>query len=221
MSSNFMSKLSIIIIEDEFFVSNHLRDIVESLGHNVKSVFHSGEAFMEYESKNYDLAFVDIQLAGELTGIDIAHQLNAINKPFTYITANNEQKTLKEAALSKPCGYISKPFSEMDINAAIEIMAAQIDNKIEVRTKEGVMEVDPKEVYYIKSDNVYIEIATLNGILTERKLLKDIERELPDYFTRVHRSYLVNKTLIQKKSPTNLVVNGQNIPLSRSFKDNV
>ena len=67
-----MPKIKVIIIEDEFFAAEHLKDLVENLGFRVVGVYHSGEEFLNENNWEFDAAIVDIFLSEELSGLDVA-----------------------------------------------------------------------------------------------------------------------------------------------------
>lgn len=113
----------IIIIEDELFVAMHLQKIISSLGHKVVQTYHSVEDFLEETDWKFDIAFVDIFLAGNLTGIDAAKVLKKNQKNFIFLTANQDANTILEAAKLGPSAYISKPFQAAEIEAALIILS--------------------------------------------------------------------------------------------------
>ena len=113
----------IIIIEDELFVAMHLQKIISSLGHKVVQTYHSAEDFLEETDWKFDIAFVDIFLAGNLTGIDAAKVLKKNQKNFIFLTANQDANTILEAAKLGPSAYISKPFQAAEIEAALIILS--------------------------------------------------------------------------------------------------
>lgn len=53
----------------------------------------------------------------------------------------------------------------------------------------------------------------------QRKLIKELEQQLPDFFIRVHRSYLINENYIDQKKANFIVINKIKIPLSRNYKE--
>ncbi|MCE7996031.1 MAG: response regulator transcription factor [Roseivirga sp.] len=216
-----MHKARIVIIEDEFFAAEHVKDLVNSLGFWVVGVYHSGEDFLKNTQWNFDAAIVDIFLSEKLNGLDVARKLKEHKKPFVFLTANQDSITLREAAHLQPVSYISKPFKTNDVAAALEIIAHKLPKMLEVRGANGVEQLNPNDIIFIKSDGVYIELHTVNGMVVQRKLLKDIMDQLPDFFIRVHRSYLVNVNYIGQRSSSHLIVKGKEIPVSRGFRENL
>lgn len=216
-----MNKARIVIIEDEFFAAEHLKDLINSLGFWVVDVYHSGEDFLKNTEWNFDAAIVDIFLSEKLGGLDVAKKLKERKKPFVFLTANQDSNTLKEAARLQPISYISKPFKNNDVAAALEIIAHKLPETLEVRGVNGIELLNPNDILFIKSDGVYIELHTLEGMVVQRKLLKEIIDQLPDFFLRIHRSYLVNVNYIDHRSTTHVTLRGHEIPVSRSFRDNL
>lgn len=216
-----MSKAKIVILEDEFFAADHLKDLVDSYGYKTIKVYHSGEEFLKQTDWKFDAVIIDIFLSKKMTGLEVAQQLKDRQKAFIFLTANQDRKTLKEAALLAPKAYISKPFKANDVLAALEIITHSLSPKIQIRGAHGVEFLSLDEVLFIKGDGAYIEIHTAHGMTLQRKILKEVESELNDSFVRVHRSYIVNKNYIQQRSATKLVIDKTEIPVSRGYKENL
>ena len=211
--------VKIAIIEDEFFAADHLKGLIENLGYTVAGVYHSGEDFVEETDWKFDIAIVDVFLSEEMTGLNVAEHIKKHELPFIFLTANKDGATLKKAARLNPKAYISKPFNPNDIEATLEVFALQFTNRIVIRGTHGVEELNPNDILFIKSDGAYIEINTTHKRILQRKLLKEIESELPSNFVRTHRSYIVNRDYIGQRSAIELQIQGHVIPISRNYKD--
>lgn len=116
----------VVIIEDEMFALMHLKKIVTSLGYDVVDSFYNAEDFLFESNWNFDVAIIDIFLSGKLTGIDIAKELKKNQKPFIFLTANLDRTTVKEAATLAPAAYLSKPFQNAEVEAALTILSLKI-----------------------------------------------------------------------------------------------
>jgi DNA-binding NarL/FixJ family response regulator len=116
----------VVIIEDEMFALMHLKKIVTSLGYDVVDSFYNAEDFLFESNWNFDVAIIDIFLSGKLTGIDIARELKKNQKPFIFLTANLDRTTVKEAATLAPAAYLSKPFQNAEVEAALTILSLKI-----------------------------------------------------------------------------------------------
>lgn len=213
-----MSRAKVVIIEDEFFAAEHLRQLVKELDFEPTEVYHKGEDFLYNTDWNFDIAILDIFLSGEVTGLSIAEEAKKRNKSFVFITANKDSKTLREAALLGPSAYITKPFKENDVIAALEIVAFQLPKPLKIKTSKGTKVINPSDIAFIQSDGAYITIHTSKESYLQRKLLKEIIADLPDFFIRVHRSFLVNKHFIEDQTSKSVKVLNHIIPISRSHR---
>ncbi len=216
-----MPKAKVIVIEDEVFAAIQLNSLVESIGLISGGFFHSGEEFLKSTDWGFDLAIVDIFLDGELTGLDVAAELKKRNKPFIFLTANQDERTLENAARLQPNGYLTKPFNVNDVKAALKTVSYSIPEAIEIQAQGGKEYLSPSDIQFIKSDGAYIEIQTQKGSVVQRKLLGEFVESLPNNFVRVHRSYVVNLDYVTGKSAQFLLLGEFQIPVSRSYKGNV
>ncbi|NBD15032.1 MAG: response regulator [Cyanobacteria bacterium] len=118
-----MSANKILIVEDEAVVSLDVSRRLEKMGYEVMGRIASGEEALELiEKERPDLVLMDINLQGEMDGIETATKLyKEYNLPVIYLTAYAGESTLERAKESKPYGYILKPFKERELHAAIEI----------------------------------------------------------------------------------------------------
>lgn len=130
-------KIRILIVEDETLVSFDLKNIVCNLGYEVIGVVRTGEeAFSKAFETKPDLILMDLRLNSKLNGIENAEQIKkSINVPIIYLTDYTNEKTLKDAKLTEPYGYIIKPFEERSIHSAIEIALYKF--KMEMKLKES------------------------------------------------------------------------------------
>jgi signal transduction histidine kinase/DNA-binding NarL/FixJ family response regulator len=113
----------ILIVEDESIVALDLRYRLDNLGYEVADIAASGEEAIEKTAELApDLILMDIQLAGEMDGVEAAAQIRARwGIPVIYITAYAGEETVKRAKVTQPLGYLVKPFDDRDLHTTIEI----------------------------------------------------------------------------------------------------
>jgi DNA-binding LytR/AlgR family response regulator len=76
-----------------------------------------------------------------------------------------------------------------------------------------------KDIIYIASDRNYVTIVTSHSKLCYIESLKSWMLQLPlDRFIQVHKSFIVNYNMIEKISGNQMMINGDKIPIGRSFK---
>lgn len=58
---------------------------------------------------------MDIQLSGEMDGIQAAEQISRLQIPVVYVTGYNNATVLNRAMLTEPGGYVLKPYETSDL----------------------------------------------------------------------------------------------------------
>ena len=113
----------ILIVEDDVFISQDIRECLESKNYVVSGVAYDAEdAVRELVANPPDLVLLDIHLGEGSSGIEIATMLRDVYQiPFVFLTSFANQSTLDQAKLTRPMGYIVKPFDEKDLHTTIEI----------------------------------------------------------------------------------------------------
>ena len=77
-------------------------------------------------------------------------------------------------------------------------------------------------IIYLKSDGNYVDFFTMEKRFTDRNRLSQVVMELPPNFIQVHRSFVVNKNfIISKNSSRVFLENGNEVPVSRTYKLNL
>jgi DNA-binding NtrC family response regulator len=129
-----MSK-SILIVEDELVVANDIRLTLDRAGYVVIGIARSYHSAMDMISLTPpSLVLLDIFLKGDLTGIDLAVQLNKKDIPFVYLSANCNAGVLEMAKVTQPSGFIVKPFREKDLLVTLDIARYRHDAKKQLAT---------------------------------------------------------------------------------------
>lgn len=130
----------ILIAEDENIIAKDIEKTLMKLGYHVIGSVRSGEKLLEqYPLLKPDLILMDINLEGELTGIDVSRELNKSREvPVIYLTALADNNTLQEAKYTEPSGYLIKPFDEDMLRTTIEmgLYKFEIGRRLRERTKE-------------------------------------------------------------------------------------
>ena len=131
-----MSKIKILVVEDEAIVAQDLKNSLEILGYEIPAISTSGEeAIKNALELSPDLVLMDIMLKGDMDGIEAISRIRKkIDLPVIYLTAYADEETLKRAKTTTPLGYILKPFDERELHTAIEI--GLYKHKMELKLKK-------------------------------------------------------------------------------------
>lgn len=133
---NMLQKPKILVVEDEIIVAVNLGQKLKKLGYELVGITSSGEEAIQKAEENHpDLVLMDINIEGNLDGIETAEVLrNRFHTPVIYLTAYADESTLDRAKKTQPLGYIVKPFESDQLRSSIEV--ALYKNEIEQRSKQ-------------------------------------------------------------------------------------
>ncbi len=118
-----MRKKHVLIVEDSAIVQMDVQHKLKKLGYNEISTVPSGEkAIVLCREKPPDLVLMDINLTGEIDGIQAAEEITHTHDvPILYMSAYSDDETVGRAKLTKNYGFLVKPFDEKDMLTTIEI----------------------------------------------------------------------------------------------------
>lgn len=121
---------NILIVEDELIIGMYAKQLLDDKGYNAVIV-KTGEKAVEYiKSNKVDMIVMDIQLEGDLNGIETANEIKSFNDvPIIFLTGNSDPATLQRAEESAPYGIITKPLDESDFYSTIKTAFFQYNTK--------------------------------------------------------------------------------------------
>ncbi|MFA6596700.1 MAG: ATP-binding protein [Ignavibacteriaceae bacterium] len=133
-----MNKGKILITEDEEIVAMVTRRMVISLGYDVVNIVSSGEdAIQSAKEQKPDLILMDINLSGEINGIEAAAIINKeYDVPIIFLTASSDEKTISSAIESGPYGYIFKPFELNTLKTTLDLSIYKSKTERKLRESE-------------------------------------------------------------------------------------
>jgi CheY-like chemotaxis protein len=127
-----MNRAKILVVEDESEVAGTLELTLKKLGYAVVGCENTAEGAIQKAGElRPDIVLMDIELAGEMDGIQAADTIRKkYHIPVIYITAICDPKTLERVGASIPYGYILKPFKDVELRTVIEIALETIAKKV-------------------------------------------------------------------------------------------
>lgn len=225
-----MNKPSILIVEDEPLIADDIATTLEKAGYEVAAIVDNAEeAFTEISEKSPDLAILDINIEGDMDGIELASRLKM---PFIFVTSYYDKETLRKVSMLDPSGFIVKPFNGQDIVANVEIARRKksLDRKREevvsetifIRDQQSILSLKPKEILFAEAMDNYTVIHMDSKKHTISHTLKSVEEKLLKYgFLRIHRSYLINFDKIDSISENLVYIKGHQLSVGKSFRKNL
>lgn len=221
--------------------------MLEEIGYEiVDNVIVYEQAVEVLKTQQVDLVLIDIILASDKTGIDLGkHIRENYDIPFIFVTSNSDRATVENAKMVKPNGYLVKPFEQQDLYTSIEIALSNftygtgegknnampteddvpmsnsvLKDSIFVKKQHLYYRIQFGDIQFIKADNVYLEVNTVDKKFLVRSPLKDYLEKLPKHkFYRAHKSYIVNVDHIDAINSKDIMINNNLIPISKDFKE--
>lgn len=126
----------ILVVEDENIVALDIEMRLIGLGYQVVGTADTGQRAIRLAMEEQpDLILMDINLRGEIDGIETARQIEAQKKiPIVFLTAYADDSTFGKAVKMEPFGYILKPFDEKELHMTIEIALYRHKTEEKLRT---------------------------------------------------------------------------------------
>lgn len=183
------------------------------------------------QRKDIELIILDIEMP-EMNGFDF---INSLDYPPNIIIVSSAEEYALKAFDFNVVDYLLKPVSYSRFCKAIDKTIRYFARKEpknsgyeEIFIKKGSSLVKLKllDIIYIEALENYVTLNTNSDKFTIHFTMKAIETQLPSgVFIRVHRSFIINKSMIQtiKENALDLNVAGslKNIPVGKSFRDSL
>ncbi len=244
-----MPALNILVVEDDSVTALALSSLLRKEGYQVIGTVDNGPAALSlFRDQPVDLVLMDVNIRGDLDGIQTASNLLALRPvPLIYLTALADRATLDRAKTTFPAAYIVKPFRREGVRAAIELAVQnfsqkkeaprrvevpesdapgvnretilQIDNHIFIRQNYQFLKVKLSDILFLQADDNYIVLQTNSQKFALRMpLASALERIHYDKLVRVHRSYVINVGNMDSFTDTEITMGKHLIPIGKNYK---
>lgn len=181
------------------------------------------------ERKDIDLVFLDIEMP-EMDGFDF---IVSLDSPPNIIIVSSAEEYAFRAFDFNVVDYLLKPVSYGRFCKAIDKtiryysrkeVSSTGDEEIFIKKGSSLVKLKLKDIIYIEALENYVTLNTRDDRFTIHFTMKAIENQLPSgVFIRVHRSYIINKSMIQtiKENSLDIIIGNamKSIPVGKSFRD--
>ena len=224
--------MNCIIVDDDKLSCKLLEGFVsKSTSLNLLVTFSDSVSARNELSRRRDieLVFLDVQMP-EMDGFDFIGSLE--HPPNIIIVSGNEEYALKAFDFNV-VDYLLKPVTYARFAKAIDKTIRYFsrkelsntgDEEIFIKKGSSLVKLKIKEIIFVEALENYITLNTADERFTIHFTMKAIESQLPsNVFIRVHRSFIINKGMIQaiRENSLDLVVGNtiKSIPVGKSFRD--
>lgn len=133
---------SILVVEHETGVADHIRSSLIRFGYNLPPTATSAsEALAAVETHRPDLVLMDVHLEEGHDGIAAAAAIHARHPtPIVFLTAHSDDATLIRAQEeAQPHAYLLKPYHDRELRAAVEVALQRHSLEQEVSQQRSLL----------------------------------------------------------------------------------
>lgn len=181
-------------------------------------------AFDFFKHNKIDVVFLDITMP-EVDGFTL---LRMLKKPPLVIFTTAHPEFALESYDYDAVDYLKKPIPYerfvKAVNKATSMIASkepakQLPDHIDLRIDGQLKAISFDEIRYFQSLGNYIKIITTKNILITQMTTTEIEAALPrELFIRIHKSFIVNRSEIEKVIDDEIIVGETKLPIGKTFK---
>ena len=193
----------------------------------LKAEFTDAFKALEYlQKENIDLLFLDIKMP-DISGIDFFNSLS--RKPLVIFTTAYSEHAVTSFELDA-VDYLLKPFSLprfiKSCNKAFELFnfrnGVAATDHLYVKTGYEQQKIFYADILYLEATGNYVTFVLNDKNILSRSTIAEVATLLPsDKFIRVHRSYLVSVSKIEKVEKHQVTINKLKIPVSEAYSQNL
>ena len=114
-------RITILVVEDEAITAMIIKKELTIAGYLVSGIVATGEdAVDNVKQRQPDVITMDINLAGQIDGIEAARQILELYRiPIIFLTGYEDKDIFERVNKLNPAAYLIKPAKIQDITAAI------------------------------------------------------------------------------------------------------
>ena len=187
------------------------------------------EAAKILKNEDIDLMFLDINMP-HLSGLEFLESLETA--PMTIFTTAYSEYALEGYRLNV-VDYLLKPIAFnrffQAVTKAQNIFGSRIvsppgqtetDSVFYVRQDDTFQKIESENILYAESMQNYLKLHFKDTTIVIHQTMSSLEEMLPqDLFFRIHRSFLINLSHIDRVSKNRLFIHGKELPISSAKKE--
>jgi DNA-binding LytR/AlgR family response regulator len=235
--------MKLLIVEDEPLYANQLEMLVEQMGYTLAGSYDNAfDALDCFHREQPDFLLLDINLSGDVDGIQLAERVNKIRPtPTVFITSRHDNDTFEQVQKTDPVAYLLKPFDSLQLQRTIELAVAKmttgdssgtfeqsdlvVQDCLFIKVRQKLEKVHFDDILFLEADDRYSILYTTGGNkFAIRMPLGDLEKRLPSSrFARTHRSFLIQLKWMQSVDLQDMIIHikDRHVPLSKGYRDDL
>lgn len=216
--------------------------IIESKSSTLNSIKKVMSDFQEFNclgvSQNHDNAMnmvlkrtpslVFINIDGNLENpFQFVQEANLYSsETIEFIAISSKKENAYEAIKMGFCDFLLSPLSDLEIRKSIlnfqKKKLVKKKRNICLKSYKDYQYLNTDDILFLKADNNTTEFHMSDGsVVNAYKTLKTFESILPKQFSRIHKSYIINKNFVSRiqfgKSTCSIKQNNHSIPFTDTY----
>lgn len=227
-SINVCLDMKCLIIDDDAL----MRDMISHYASKVDFIHYciqcesAADALNLLALEKFDLLFLDIEMP-EITGMDL---LRTLQQPISVIIITANPEFALESYDYQVTDYLLKPVTYPRFYKAVQKVYEKSLSKTpaltspkpeEIFIKDGhnLVKLVLKDVLYIEAVSNYVSFKTTAKSYLSLMSLQKLEDSLPANFVRIHRSFMINISHINRVEASTVFIGETPLPISTSYKE--
>ena len=187
------------------------------------ATYPSGEELLRTwqkdERKKAEIVVMEVR-SEEENGIGAARQVQEIFGDVKMIFSTGELECAEDIFEANPVYLLAKPVKQEKLYEAVDRAIDQIEEgeaaSVTLISKSFIARVMAEDIWYVESERRVLTVHSREEDIRVNMKLSDLEERLPEFFVRVHQSYLVNMKQIRVFSAKGVeLADRRIIPVSR------
>ena len=219
----------IAICDDDTAVCGELETIIGKMAKQKRwgvetDIYNTGEELCRrLKDECYDIIILDIELCS-IDGIKVGKFIREDlqdNKTVIIFLSGKEQYAMQLFKI-RPYDFWIKPIQETEIREELIKIIELIDKTpeyFEYHTGKMVNRVRINEILYMRSNMRKVIIKTLKGEEEFYGNLTSVAEKVPEYFVRIHKSYIINNNYASKYAYDSVeLIDGETLAISKPYR---
>jgi len=217
-----------MIIEDDSFTADTIAEQLSLLSYHVHSSFPTAEKALHFLKQNRqklpDIILMDIQLAGQMSGIEAAKIISDNwGSIVIFLTNKSDNQLLEKAISTKSYGYLVKPVDMTQLKVSIRMAINQqaLEKNFQEQKTELKASRENLQTLFDTIDDIIMITSTDGQILAANSGVRKHLQITDEKMKQMHYKDLIPKDLQQMvQAQYEKALSGQNLVLRISLLKN-
>lgn len=223
--------LNCMVVDDDKMSRLVIKKFIEKsdslvLTHDLDSTQEASNILLGESANDVDVVFMDIEMP-EMSGLDLVKSLQSA---YNVIMVTSKKEYAIEAFEDSVADYLVKPVeydrfikavNKVKENLEKEKLLAEQEDHIYVKSDGKLYRLNYDDILFVEAlaDYVIFNVASGKKHIVHHTM-KGIEKRLPEsIFSRVHRSYIINRNKIGRIEDLQIHIGEKNFSIGASYKD--